>query len=366
MSKNNFGLIGSSKENNISVLIEPSKAYIEKYLEESSLNTAANITKSETLSNSSTYINQIHKTKKRRHPKIRKIFKWSIRLSIGAFAIIGLVFTSVFVGMRFGIFNVQGSIAQRNSFYGNLKKITLENKATVVKELTVSSSKLNCSQTPSNCDWINSPQWTIVKYGLLKDASKINEAAAVTGVSPMMIVACVVPEQLRLFTSEREEFETYFQPLKILGSMTQFSLGVAGVKQQTADQIETYASDPNSPFYPGPGFSSLFAYPAGVSHSSLQFDRLTSNDHYYDYLYVGLFIKEIEAQWLRSGYDINQRPDIITTLYNIGFIHSVPKPDPEAGGSTITVNNQAYSFGELGTLVYNSGLLASTFSSKTP
>jgi hypothetical protein len=167
--------------------------------------------------------------------------------------------------------------------------------------------------------------------------------------------------QLRLFTSEREIFESYFQPLKILGSMTDFSLGVAGIKQATANLIEQYAQNPNSPFYPGIKYSNIITYPPDVSHAALQYDRLTSSNHYFDYLYVGLFIKEIEAQWLKAGYNIDQRPDVITTLYNIGFNYSVPKADPQTGGSTITVNNQSYSYGELGTLIYNSGILSSSF-----
>ena len=72
----------------------------------------------------------------------------------------------------------------------------------------------------------------------------------------------------------------------------------------------------------------LFSYPVDASQSAIQYDRLTSSNHYYDYLYVGLFIKELETQWLKAGYDISQRPDVITTLYNIGMNHSLPKPNP--------------------------------------
>ena len=216
-------------------------------------------------------------------------------------------------------------------------------------------------QSVSNCAWISSPEWATVDAGLTKDSGVINEAATQTDVSVRMIIATVSPEQLRFFTSERGVFETYFQPLKILGSMTDFSLGVAGIKQQTANQIEANANDVSSPFYPGPGYSNLISYPVDASQSAIQYDRLTSSNHYYDYLYVGLFIKELETQWLKAGYDISQRPDVITTLYNIGMNHSLPKPNPEAGGSTITLNNQTYSYGELGTLIYNSDQLLSVF-----
>ena len=45
--------------------------------------------------------------------------------------------------------------------------------------------------------------------------------------------------------------------------------------------------------------------------------------------------------------------------------HSIPKPNPEAGGATITVNNQSYSYGELGTLIFNSNQLISVFPQPT-
>lgn len=299
---------------------------------------------------------------------IKKFFKWSTKVSIYAFSCIGLLFTAVYVGMQFGVFNVQGSITQRDSFYGNLTKIAPTASVTPVIPSTTSSitaPTLNCSQQNSNCAWVSSPEWGTVDAGLIKDSGIINEVASQTGVSARMIIASVAPEQLRLFTSEREIYEKYFQPLKVLGSMTDFSLGIAGVKQQTANQIEANLSDVNSPFYPGPGYSELITYPAGASHATALYDRLTSNNHYYDYLYVGLFIKELESQWLKAGYNIDQRPDVITTLYNIGIDKSVPKSDPEAGGATIMVNNQSYSFGELGTLIYNSDQLTSVFPAQT-
>jgi hypothetical protein len=280
---------------------------------------------------------------------IKGSLRWATRLAIAVFTIIGVVFTAVYIGMNHGTFNVRGSITERNAFYGSL-----------VKAETPATS-LSCTQSVHDCAWASSPQWATINAGLTKDASQINEAAGQTGVSARMIASAVVPEQLRFFTSEREVFEKYFQPLKILGSMSEFSLGVAGVKQQTADTIEENAANINSPFYAGPAYANIISYPTGTSHATVQFDRLTSTDQYYDYLYVGLYIKEIETQWQKAGYNISERPDVVTTLYNIGFSKSQPKPDPQTGGSTITVGGQSYSFGELGTLFYNSNQLTAIF-----
>ena len=77
---------------------------------------------------------------------IRNTFRWSSRVSIGVFTCIGLLFTSVYFGMRLGVFNVQGSISQRDSFYGKLTKIVPPTSATAIdiSNITTTTSTLNC------------------------------------------------------------------------------------------------------------------------------------------------------------------------------------------------------------------------------
>jgi hypothetical protein len=177
-----------------------------------------------------------------------------------------------------------------------------------------------------------------------------------------MIAAVAVPEQIRFFTSEREVFKRYFEPLKILGSLSQFSLGVTGVKQETARAIEAHAADPTSPFYPGAGLAELVAYPQGVNHDDELFRRLTDDkNHYYSYLYTALYIKEIETQWQRAGFPIEKNPAVVVTLFNLGFAASHPNAHPQVAGATITVGGQTYTYGELGTLFFNSNELTTIF-----
>jgi hypothetical protein len=86
-----------------------------------------------------------------------------------------------------------------------------------------------------------------------------------------------------------------------------------------------------------------------------------SKDHYYSYLYVALFIKEITNQWARASYDTANRPDVIVTLYNIGSDKSLPKSNPQIGGATIIVNDAHYTYGELGVDFYYSDELTQIF-----
>lgn len=259
------------------------------------------------------------------------------------FALIGLVFTAVFVAMQFGLLNVRGSIeARNNSILGAVGAVDTK-------------TNISCSDEHDVCHWNETREWAVVAGGLEKDAATIERVAHETGVSPRLIAAMVVPEQIRFFTSNREVFKRYFEPLKILGSLSQFSLGVSGIKQETAQAIEQHATNQDSPLYPGDGYTSLIAYNDADDRDATLFNRLTDeHDHYYSYLYTALFIKEIEAQWERAGYDISNQPAIIATLFNIGFDESQPKPNPQIGGAPITVGGTTYSFGELAGLFYES------------
>ena len=277
------------------------------------------------------------------------------------FAGVGITTTAVFFGMQHGLLNVRGSIMERNASFGPVDKIIKTDAATTTEQ-TGNGCTENLSQTEP-CEWHETAAWAVVAGGLTKDAAIIDRVSKETGVSARMIAASVVPEQIRFFTDNREVFKRYFEPLKILGTMSKFSLGVSGIKQETATKIEEYASANNSPFYPGPEYAALIAYPTSDTDTANSlFNRLTDEkNHYYSYLYTALYLREITAQWERSGYNIAARPDVLVTLFNLGFNASLPKENPQVGGASITTGGQAYNFGYLGTLFYQSEELQTEF-----
>ena len=284
--------------------------------------------------------------------KFKKIIKYTGYTLLCIFALIGLAFSSVFVGMKYGIFNVRGSIAGRNQFFLNNNKDS--------KTVIPSTPCLDLKQT--TCDWKNTPEWTTVKGGLVKDQEIINRVAKETGVQARMIASVVTPEQTRFFTSNREVWKSYFEPLKVLISLSQFSLGVSGIKQETAKSIEAYAKNPDSQFYPGEGMNDLIKYGDGVDHDKELYNRLTDEkDHYYQYLYTALYIKEIEAQWQKSGFDISHNPETVVTLFNIGFGKSSPNKNPIPGGTEINLGGKVYNYGELGSDFYYSDEIVDLF-----
>lgn len=275
------------------------------------------------------------------------VLKWAAISVVLVFAAIGAAFVGVYFAMQYGLLNVRGSIAERNAFFGTAS----------------STPKVTCINIDQKtCAWNQTPEWDTVLGGLTKDAHVINRVAGETGISARMIATVVVPEQTRFFTSNREVFKRYFEPLKILGSLSQFSLGVSGIKEETANKIERYAVDASSPFYPGDGIAQLIAYPDGVDHDSELFNRLTdANDHYYSLLYTALYIKEIKEQWKRAGFDISDNPGAVATLFNVGFQASNPNAHPRTGGAVIETGGRQYAYGELGSLFYDSDELTDVF-----
>jgi len=290
---------------------------------------------------------------------MKRVFKILLLLCIVAFSAIGIAVTVVFFAMQQGALNVKGSIIERNAFFGTLPKAT--SSPTDNTEPLTNGCVATLDQTKP-CEWFETTQWEVVKGGLTKDAEVIARVAQETGVPARMIAASVIPEQIRFFTDNREVFKRYFEPLKLLVSLSKFSLGVSGIKQDTAVQIENFAQATSSPFYPGEAYAPLLAYKDGDNHDQVLFDRLTNEkDHYYSYLYTAIYLKEIESQWKKAGYDVAERPDVLVTLFNLGFQASEPKANPQVAGATITLGGAKYSFGYLGTLFYMSEELASEF-----
>jgi hypothetical protein len=217
------------------------------------------------------------------------------------------------------------------------------------------------AKTQSVYEWMNIPEWQDFKLAVAKDKHLIDSAAHLTGVEPRLIVAVLVGEQIRLFNSSREAYKKWIGPLKILSVETTFSLGVTGIKVPTAQKIEKNLKDTTSIFYLGKPYENLLDFKT-QNIAQERFDRLTSyKNHFYSYMYAALNVKQINVQWERSGFPISDRPEILATLFNIGYEVSVPKENPVVGGSGINIKGKRYSFGAVAYEFYYSGELYELF-----
>lgn len=273
---------------------------------------------------------------------------WKVfQFIVYGFAIVGFLLVAAYFAVKFGVTNTTGIIdTQRESF------------------LQGAGKGAPVSDVDAKLPWSETEEWGVLDASIRKDADAINRGAKDANVPARIIVANLVSEQLRLFFSEREFYKQFFFPLKILGSQTQFSWGVMGMKEDTAIQVENNLRDSSSAFYPGPSYAHLLDFTSTTTDAIKQerFARMTAeNNHYWSYLYAGLFIKEIETQWRSAGFPIEDKPAVLSTLFNIGFTHSTPNADPQVGGAEIDVGTNVYSFGGLAGDFYNSNLITDLF-----
>lgn len=265
-------------------------------------------------------------------------FKKGLAISTYIFAFIGLFLTLGYFAVRFGFTNTAGIIDRQRE--GFLSGGTADNKY---------------------YSWNKDEEWQTLKEAFSKDKAVLSKVENDSGVPSRLIVSVVLVEQLRLFHSEREVFKQVFAPLKILGTQSQFSWGVSGIKEKTAVAIENNLKDKNSIYYLGVNSEHLLDFKTSDIDSE-RFTRMTDyKDRYYSYMYTALYIKEIASGWKKSGFDISQKPEILATLFNIGFEHSVPKANPDIGGAEIDINGTQYSFGRLAMEFYYSDELINLY-----
>lgn len=216
-------------------------------------------------------------------------------------------------------------------------------------------------QRPTVIPWMATTEWEMLKPSIMKDSADLVEAGRLSGVEPRLIVACLVGEQIRLFNSNREIVKKYLGPVKMLSVQSQFSYGVNGIKEFTARMVESHLKDSTSEFYMGKHYENILDFKT-ENHEMERYNRLVDyRSHLYSYIYTGCILHQTMLQWRRAGFDISDRPDILCTLFNVGFSQSHPHDSPRCGGSHIRVDGKLYTFGAIAFDFYYSGDLANAF-----
>ncbi len=242
-----------------------------------------------------------------------------------------------------------------------------QNSNQIISPDIIADRFLIATTSPNLYTWQNGEPWQIIKKALVKDKKIIYEIAQKVDIQPRLLLSVAIVEQLRLYYTQRELFEKVFKPLEILANANKMAWGIMAIKEKMAIETENHLKDKNSPYYLGKKYAVLLDFPEYKKDIKKQQDkeryrRLTDNKtHYYSYLYGSLIIKQLQVQWQRAGYSLEYRPEIIATLFNIGFHHSEPKKDPKVGGSTIEIDGEKYYFGSLAFEFYYSGELSNEF-----
>lgn len=270
------------------------------------------------------------------HKNLRLFFKGIVVI----FAIIGFVLVTGYFAMKLKLTNTKGVIDTESTNFVNMQK---EQKAYTEFPLA------------------HTPEWNAFKQAVAKDKVIIDKIAKQTGVPSRLLIAILVPEQMRLFHSDRPLFKKVFEPLKMLGSQSQFSWGIFGIKDETARAVESHLRDTTSPFYLGKSFEHMLDFTT-TDPDQERFQRIIDeHNHSYSYLYTAMFILQVEKQWNTAGFSIVQKPEIIATLWNLGFQKSKPNSDPKSGGAALDISGVTYSFGALAGQFYYSDELIELF-----
>jgi hypothetical protein len=253
-----------------------------------------------------------------------------------------------------------------------LDAVNLKMKENKNYQEEISAIKINSDlKTLSIYPWANCREWKQFCGVVKSDKKAIDSVAKLTGVESRLIVMCLVGEQIRMFNSGREAFKKYVLPFNHLILPTNRGYGVTGILQHTALRIENTLINKKSPFYPGDYFQKCLnvkdSFPELVndtieSHKLKTIQRLIKRgDHYYSYLYTAFFLRQIQSQWEKNGYTLANRPEILGSLFNLGYEKSKPKKNPEVGGSNFEIGGIEYTFGGLCYEFYYSGELQELF-----
>lgn len=219
--------------------------------------------------------------------------------------------------------------------------------------------------------WSNYQVWKDFCQVVRNDRQSIDSVSRLTGVESRLIVMCLVGEQIRMFNSGREKFKKYVLPFNRIILPTNRGYGVTGILEHTALRIENTVFNKKSEFYAGDYFQNCInvndSFPELVNdtiraHKHKTIQRLIKRgDHYYSYLYTAFLLRQYQAHWERNGYSLENRPEILGSLFNLGYEKSKPKKNPEVGGSTFNVGGKDYTFGGLCFEFYYSGQLQDLF-----
>jgi len=202
-------------------------------------------------------------------------------------------------------------------------------------------------------EWSNYQVWKDFCKTVRNDRFAIDSVSRLTGVESRLIVMC------------------YVLPFNRIMLPTNRGYGVTGILEHTALRIENTIFNTKSEFYAGDYFQNCInvndSFPELVNdtikaHKLKTIQRLIQRgDHYYSYLYTAFLLRQYQAHWERNGFTLENRPEILGSLFNLGYQKSKPKKNPVAGGSTFDVGGKDYTFGGLCFEFYYSGQLQDLF-----
>jgi len=141
-------------------------------------------------------------------------------------------------------------------------------------------------------------------------APLIDHAAGLFRVNPAFLSAVIYTERtLNYDWTDRRYDAFWFEKLGLNSS-----IGFCQVKIKTAYFIEDQFTRPGASYYPGRRFSSLIT----LSQSKNELLRKITDDSL-NILCAAAYLRMMLSRWADAGHPIDDRPDILGTLYSAGL-----------------------------------------------
>jgi len=134
-------------------------------------------------------------------------------------------------------------------------------------------------------------------------------------INPAYLSAVIYTERTKNYDWTDEAFD---EVIARVGQNS--SLGFSQVKMKTAYFIERQLSDSTREFYCGKKYENILI----VSKTPFLLIEKLKNDSL-NILYAAAYLRVIQSFWSYSGYSIDNKPEIIGSLYQLGLFH----PDGE-------------------------------------
>jgi len=154
-----------------------------------------------------------------------------------------------------------------------------------------------------------SPEKTSSK--IIERKEMISFASEKFDVNPAYLSAIIYTERTKNFDWTDEAFD---EAIARVGQNS--SLGFAQVKMKTAYFIERQLSDSTSDFYCGKKYESILK----VSKTPYFLIEKLKDDST-NILYAAAYLRIIQSFWSKNGYSIDDRPEIIGSLYQLGLFY---------------------------------------------
>lgn len=160
-----------------------------------------------------------------------------------------------------------------------------------------------------NCAIAENPDSTLSK--ILTKKNIIEKASKEFNVDMKTLSAVIYVERTLNYTWEDEALDEYLAQAGLNSS-----IGFCQIKMKTAYWIETQLNDTKSIYFPG---QTYFGKLQISKNPQAIIDKLKNDS--LNIMYAAAYLRIMISRWEKSGYPIENRPEILGTLYSTGLFY---------------------------------------------